>query len=79
MPLEEERKALERLTPAERRFFDLFVRGLPIAEISTRIGVRVKKLYDRKAGVCHKLGVYGDVALALFAVRHHLVDPFASN
>jgi len=68
--LTQEKPALERLTPAERRILKLIAEGRTSREIAEALRIGVRTVEDHRNNVCAKLELRGSHALVKFAIRH---------
>jgi DNA-binding NarL/FixJ family response regulator len=68
--LAEQKPALDRLTPAERRILRLIADGLTSREIAGQLGIGVRTVEHHRNNVAVKLELRGSHALTRFAIRH---------
>ncbi len=64
------------LTLFEKQVLGLFLGGRSSAEIETQVGLHEKDLRRHIHRICDKLHVANDLELILFALHHHLIDPY---
>ena len=68
--LAEQKPALERLTPAERRILVLIADGLTSRGIAAQLGIGVRTVEHHRNNVAVKLELRGSHALTKFAIKH---------
>jgi DNA-binding NarL/FixJ family response regulator len=68
--LVDQKPALDRLTPAERRVLKLIADGLTSREIADQLGIGVRTVEHHRNNVAVKLELRGSHALTKFALRH---------
>jgi DNA-binding NarL/FixJ family response regulator len=68
--LAEQKPALDRLTPAERRILRLIADGLTSREIAGQLGIGVRTVEHHRNSVAVKLELRGSHALTKFAIKH---------
>lgn len=68
--LAEQKPALDRLTPAERRILRLMADGLTSRAIAGQLGIGVRTVEHHRNNVAAKLDLRGSHALTKFALKH---------
>jgi DNA-binding NarL/FixJ family response regulator len=73
--LEDERSALDGLSPREFEIFRMLAAAKPVGEIAEALHLSVKTVSNYHYAIKSKLGVGSDVELVHLALRLNLVDP----
>ena len=68
--IEEQRPALNELSPAERRIVQLIASGMSTSGIASELGVSVRTVENHRAHICGKLELQGRESLLRFALTH---------
>jgi len=73
------KKLTAALTPRERQIIELVVDGCSNSEIASRLKLSPQTVKNQLSVIFDKVGAASRVQLAVFAVRHHLIqDPTKS-
>jgi PAS domain S-box-containing protein len=72
---QDDRRALERLTPREREVLQALAEGLDTQAIAARLHITTRTQRNHVANILTKLGVHSQLQAVLFALRYDVVKP----
>ena len=70
--LREDRPALEKLTPSERKILKLIAQGRTSKEVADELAISYRTVENHRANICAKLGLSGTNSLLRFALENRV-------